>query len=333
MVSPPGRGHTCPTATKFSALHKDAIIDYRGTAESVLPVSEASVVQLRPGPEPTNLEIFSSDKLSVLGLQHHAASVGVVVMKPEFFAFMWWDGNEDCRINGRPVSYTEIYTQGAQDGFHAAGGVRRTVGVAVRRSDLIEILAALRGVGPEDVLLKRTALKLSPEAAFRFRSSVDVLLKEAIRHRRVSSASAATVDLSEAIFGLLVDAYLRSPPVLQRDDRPRRPEQIVRQAEERFFESQGAKVSLADLCAATGVSQSTLYRAFDAVCGEPPLAYFHKRRLSEARRVLLNSPAFRGGVQHAALAAGLSEFGRFSVEYRQLFGEPPSATLTRNVSP
>ena len=333
MVRPPDRGHTGPTATKFSAVRKDEVLDYSGTAESLIPVSEASVVQLRPGPAPTNLEIFSSEKISVLGLRHHARDVGVVVMKPDCFAFMWWDGNEHCRINGQPVRHTAIYTQGAQDGFHAAGGARRTVGVAVRRTELITTLAALRGVGPEDVHLNRSALELSPEAAFRFRSDVDVLLKAAIKYSRDGSASAATVNPDEAIFGLLVDAYLCSSPALQRDDRPRRPEQIVRQAEERFFASPGAKVSLADLCAATRVSQSTLYRAFDAVCGEPPLAYFHKRRLSEARRVLLNSPAFRGGVQRAALAAGQSEFGRFSVEYRQLFGEPPSATLKRSASP
>ncbi len=90
---------------------------------------------------------------------------------------------------------------------------------------------------------------------------------------------------------------------------------------------------MADLCCAAGVSQSTLYRAFDAVCGEPPLSYFHKRRLADARRSLTNLPACRGAVKRAALAAGLTEFGRFSVEYRELFGESPSATLSRNVLP
>jgi AraC-like DNA-binding protein len=327
MASPPDRDHAASTDTKYSALREHEVTDYRGTAESLLPVSEASVTQLRPGPEPTNLEIFSSDKLSVMGLQHHAASVGVVVVKPECCAFMWWDGNEDCRINGRPVSHSEIYAQGAQDGFHAAGGARRTIGIAVRRNDLVDTLASLTGVGPEDVLLRRAVLKLSPEVAYRFRSDVDELLRDAIGQSR---DGAAAVNLSEAIFGLLVDAYLRSPPVLQRDERPRQPEQIVRLAEERFFASQGAKVSLADLCAATGVSQSTLYHAFGVVCGTPPLAYFHKRRLTEARRALKRSPAYSGGVKNAALAAGLTELGRFSVEYRQLFGESPSATLSRN---
>lgn len=331
MSSPPDSGQTDRTETEVSALREDEVLDYRGTAESLLPVSEASVIQLEPGPAPTSLEIFSSEKISVIGLRHHVRSVGVVIMEPDCFAFMWWDGNEDCRINGQPVRHTAIYAQGAQDGFHAAGGARRTVGVAVRRKEFVEVLAALRGVGPEDVDLKRPTLELSPEAASRFRSDADVLLKNAVRHTREGPASAPPANPSEAIFGLLVDAYLRSPPVLQRDDRPRRPEQIVRQAEERFFASQGTTVSLADLCAATGVSQSSLYRAFHAVCDESPLTYFRKRQINEARRALLRSAAYRGAVKNIALAAGLTEFGRFSAEYRQLFGESPSVTLTKNL--
>ncbi len=323
MNSPSERSDTNRTGGTVAATEQVEVVDYRGTAERMVPVSEASVVQLQPGPAPTNLEIFSSNKVSVLGLQHHVASVGIAVMKPEYFGFMWWDGSEDCRINGELAQRTMIYTQGEQDGFYAAGGARRTTGIAVHRNDLIETLAALRGVGPEDVLLKRAGLELSPEAATCFRTDVDALVRTAIE--------SGTADPSEAIFGLLVDAYLRGQPEQLRDGRARRPEQIVRKAEERYLASQGASLSLADLCAATRVSQTTLYRAFHAVCGESPLAYFHKRGLTDARRALIKSPEYRGAVKHTALSVGLTEFGRFSVEYRRLFGESPSATLRRNI--
>ena len=289
-------------------------------------------MQLRPGPAPTNLEVFSSERASILGMHHHVASVGVVVVKPDHIGFMWWDGKEECRINGQHTRRRLIYTQGKQDGFHATGGARRTMGVVVRRSELIETLAALGGVGPEDVLLERSVLELSTDGASRFRAGIRETLENAIGRQQANPVSVDPEDIGETIFGLLVDAYLRSPCGFQRNSRSRPPELIVRQAEERFFASQGSKVSLADLCAASGVSQSALYRAFDVVCGEPPIAYFHKRRLTEARRVLIKMPAGRGAVRRAALAAGLTEFGRFSVEYRQLFGEPPSATLSRNAA-
>ncbi len=311
------------------AITKKEVVDYPGTAEPVLPVQEASTVQLRPGPAPTNLTILSSQKASLLGMQHHAASVGVIVMKPDYYGFMWWDGDQECRINGELARRTMIYAQGGQDGFHASGGARRTMGVAIRRDDLVETIAALRGVDPEESLLDRTSIELSPEAAARFRAGIGKLLGDVPGSGPGGRSSGRASDPGEAISGLLVDAYLHSLPQPEREVRGFRPEKLVRLAEERFFASAGAPVSLADLCAATSVSQATLYRAFHAVCGEPPLAYFHKRRLTHARRLLLRSPAYRGAVKSTAAACGLTELGRFAVEYRRLFGESPSATLNR----
>lgn len=114
------------TSETVSAILKRKNFDYPSIAEPVLTVSAASVVQLRPEPAPTNLAIFSSKRISVLGLQHHGASVGMIIMKPVYFGFMWWDGSDDCLINGELARCTAIYTQGLQVDFHAAGGVRRT---------------------------------------------------------------------------------------------------------------------------------------------------------------------------------------------------------------
>lgn len=329
MGTPAAPGETDRNGGNILAIQRDEVSDYRSLVEPLLPVSEASMLQLRPGPEPSNVSVFSSEKISILGVRVHAASTGVVILKPDCFSFMWWDGREECRINGEPTRRTLLHAQGEQDGFHATGGARRTMGIAVRRDDLIETLAALRGVGPEDVLLKRTALELSTKAADRFRTGIEALVGGEIERGPGEATGAKTADPSEAIFGLLLDTYLHAQPNRVRRDWTRSPEQIVRKAEERFFEAKGVAVSLADLCAATGVSQSALYRAFHAVCDEPPLAYFRKRRLNEVRRELIASSAYRGAIKRSALGAGLTELGRFSVEYRYLFGESPSATLNK----
>ncbi|MCA0938463.1 helix-turn-helix transcriptional regulator [Salipiger pacificus] len=311
-----------------SAILSEKVSDYRGMAEPLLPVAEASVTQLRPGAAPSNLAIFSSENVSVLGLSHHAASVGVVIIKPECFSFMWWDGPDECRINGAPAERPVLYAQGDHDGFHAVGGARRTTGISVRRDHLVTTLAALRGVGPEDVRLDRTALRLSEAASGQFRNDVDALMKSALGAEASPRCGGQTADISEAFLGILLDAYLDATPEEVRRARSRSPEQIVRQAEERYFAAEGGPLSLADLCVAAGVSQSALYRAFHSICDEAPLAYFHKRRLTDARRQLINTPRRRGAVKTAALSVGLTEMGRFSVEYRQLFGESPSATLS-----
>jgi len=61
-----------------------------------------------------------------------------------------------------------------------------------------------------------------------------------------------------------------------------------------------------------------------------PLGYFHKRRLTQARETLILEPSARAAVKRAALGVGLTALGRFSVEYRLLFGERPSATLSES---
>jgi AraC-like DNA-binding protein len=130
----------------------------------------------------------------------------------------------------------------------------------------------------------------------------------------------------------MVDVYLHArPEPMPKSGRVRDPGRIVRAAEERFAEAGANPVSLADLCVATKVSKSALYLAFGSWCGEPPLAYFHKRRLNRARSHLINYESGRGAIKHAALSVGLTELGRFSCEYRRLFGESPSVTLTHSI--
>ena len=50
-------------------------------------------------------------------------------------------------------------------------------------------------------------------------------------------------------------------------------------------------------------------------------------RLSEARRALLAADCKRITVTEIATEFGFLELGRFSVEYRKVFGESPSKTL------
>jgi AraC family ethanolamine operon transcriptional activator len=83
------------------------------------------------------------------------------------------------------------------------------------------------------------------------------------------------------------------------------------------------------LCTAVGVSQRTLEYAFQERLGASPMEFIRRLRLHAARRALL--AAQRGGVTVAQIAMtfGFYQLGRFSAEYRLLFGELPSATLTR----
>lgn len=161
------------------------------------------------------------------------------------------------------------------------------------------------------------------------RTRLAAIIDKGLRTDAEATSRCVPFDLTNLVYELMLEAYLHArPEPMPKSGRIRNPGKIVRAAEERFAQAGRAPVSLADLCTAAGVGKSALYLAFESWCGEPPIAYFHKRRLTQARSHLLNSRLQRGAVKRAALRAGITELGRFSQEYRQLFGESPSVTLT-----
>jgi AraC-like DNA-binding protein len=98
------------------------------------------------------------------------------------------------------------------------------------------------------------------------------------------------------------------------------------------------KLALADLdkplhisalCRALAVSERTLRKAFYRTHGIPPCRHLRMMRLSQARRALLSADPDIVTVTEIATGFGFIELGRFSVEYRKVFGESPSQTLQR----
>jgi len=84
------------------------------------------------------------------------------------------------------------------------------------------------------------------------------------------------------------------------------------------------------LAAALRVSPRTLHNAFVSATGLAPCQYFLKRRLNQAREALLAAQPGESLVTSIAMDLGFTELGRFSVRYRQLFGESPVETLRRS---
>ncbi len=78
---------------------------------------------------------------------------------------------------------------------------------------------------------------------------------------------------------------------------------------------------------AIGVSGRTLRMACQKHLGVSPTQYLHLRRMHLARRALRQSDPDVTRVTDVATNLGFWELGRFSVNYRQIFGESPSTTL------
>nr|WP_272210025.1 helix-turn-helix domain-containing protein [Marinicella sp. W31]MDC2875878.1 helix-turn-helix domain-containing protein [Marinicella sp. W31] len=85
--------------------------------------------------------------------------------------------------------------------------------------------------------------------------------------------------------------------------------------------------TMVDLCAHTGVSARTLQYAFNDYIGMSPNAYLRSLRLNRARNALTVACGDETTVTRVAMQFGFLHLGRFSQDYGNAFGEPPSATL------
>ena len=99
------------------------------------------------------------------------------------------------------------------------------------------------------------------------------------------------------------------------------------QLEELLAANHDRPLYLAEICAATGVSERTLRICCQEHLGMGPVHYLWLRRMHFARRALVLADPATATVTEIATEFGFWELGRFSVEYRALFGEPPSASL------
>lgn len=134
----------------------------------------------------------------------------------------------------------------------------------------------------------------------------------------------------DGLFPLLVDVLEQGLSLRQRGGPARPPARIglVKQVQRWTEEHPLEPISLGTLCRQMYIGRRTLIQGFREHLGMGPMAYFKLQRLHGVRRGLLEAQA--GGVTISGLAAswGFLNPGHFARDYRRLFGELPSATLS-----
>jgi AraC family ethanolamine operon transcriptional activator len=86
-------------------------------------------------------------------------------------------------------------------------------------------------------------------------------------------------------------------------------------------------ISIRSLCESIGVSERALRNGFVECFGLSPKRYMQSLRLHQIRRALKAAHPKETTVTRIAMDWGVSHLGRFSRNYRKVFGEMPSAAL------
>ncbi|RTL50150.1 MAG: AraC family transcriptional regulator [Rhodocyclaceae bacterium] len=87
--------------------------------------------------------------------------------------------------------------------------------------------------------------------------------------------------------------------------------------------------SLSTVCM---VTRRTLYNLFSHGRGIAPTAYIKQKKLKKINEILQSSSITNCSVTKVALDFGFTHLGRFSAEYKQLFGEFPSDTIKKQLA-
>ena len=285
--------------------------------------SDIEVVQIGRGQLNGCSNIIRAAGTTAVRVKVDISIVARAYFDPNLILFMLpFSQQHNTVCNGIEMCPTTLVRLTGNEGYITRGSGRDLIAVALPRQRFHETLAALQGVEPDKVDLSNRQLRLPAATLDKIRLGIAHQLNKA-----VATEDETAADLTTA----LLQAHLwAAPDAKQQRHHPCNPTRLVRLAEDRFAAGGYQRVSLADLCQAANVSAATLYRAFQSVCGMSPLSYFRMRQLNKARTTLLDTSYKRAAIKRAALDAGLAELGRFSVEYRRLFAESPSATLTRS---
>lgn len=124
--------------------------------------------------------------------------------------------------------------------------------------------------------------------------------------------------------GVLSGSRLVGQPVLSLRSRTR----LVERAREHLHAQREVPVTVAELCAALGVSRRTLQYSFQEILGVSPVQFLRALRLNGVRRELRRTTSDER-VADVAARWGFWHPSQFATDYRRMFGERPSETPRR----
>ncbi len=245
----------------------------------------------------------------------------------------------ECPEKGRSFNFAAEHTDGYM-GFFPPGGMLDAYtpegyGNATLTIPAAVFLAAVEKSFPEipDGILKRGAgMRIDAAEQSRLRG----LLSSVRSGIEDGTGPLADERVRRHLEVTLLDAFLTImrggcgslvlPPGRRIEGRLRR----LRQARDYVADHLHQPILVDDLCGVLGLSRRGVEVLFQDSLRIGPSAFLRHQRLHGVRRTLLTTPPVHGVVKESALKWGFWHMGHFSREYRELFGESPSATSARH---
>lgn len=198
--------------------------------------------------------------------------------------------------------------------------------VYVERATVEAQLARMLGRPVTTPVHFQLAMPTSSHGARSFRRAVDYARDEV----NAENPLLALDHLARQLEDVLVSRLLTAQPhnySEQLAGGPAATSRTIRRAFALIRDHHAENLTVADVAEAVGVSVRALQEGFRRELYTTPTAALRNTRMHAVHSALASADPTRQTVTAIALAHGFSHLGRFSVEYRQQFGESPSVTL------
>ncbi|MBI2733885.1 MAG: helix-turn-helix domain-containing protein [Aquabacterium sp.] len=241
------------------------------------------------------------------------------------------------RINGRPLPSGNWMLRQGGEAFELQTPVGQGLHGVVIQKHLLADTARAHGLSIDwNAWRQAEHLQVDHADQLACQAAVNALL---FPHTHVAAISASLKELMVQVlatpphwWGKSQASSRASSPPPDRRASLARSRRVVQQAREIIEEAHQDRLSVPALCNRLHVSRRTLQYCFERVLGMSPMQYLRLARLNAAQRQMRAS--MRDGddrvrIQDIAFQCGFWHMGQFSADYKQLFGETPSASLSR----
>lgn len=203
--------------------------------------------------------------------------------------------------------------------------------VSLTQSAMMAHLAGLLGHTPKQRLEFAPSIDFNSPAGRRFNRHVRMAIADLDDPTPVHSPIITSIYEQLIMTGLLLSQPSNYTDALHRLEM-RLASRDVQRAVDYIQGHLSSPLTLADIAAASGIPGRTLLKHFKDHWGTSPMRYLRTARLNRVREALLRHDQ-TDSITDIAMAWGFYHLGRFSIEYRNQFGESPSETRARPRSP
>ncbi|WP_260956084.1 helix-turn-helix domain-containing protein [Pseudomonas citri] len=244
------------------------------------------------------------------------------------FALPWSMAHEG-RVNGRSWMARELVMFRGENDYDALVPPTKLLIVAISRKIVAEYMETVEHVAVHD-WLKRGMFLVNDTASIAsmievFIGMLDVCHEdpEVLSHPEVRSALMQKA--METLAPLILQNF-KVPAIVHREFNH---VQIVRRAREFLLDNISEPTQIIDVCRELRISRRVLQYSFQDLLNINPVSYLRLLRLNGARHDLVNASDCTVQVKDVVASWGFWHLSRFSSEYKKIFNELPSETLSR----